>query len=181
MREPGPAVGYQADMYTYAEAGPVRRVVRQVVTSRPVAWMSARYLPAVDRVALRWTRGRWLPSRWVTGLPVVRLTTVGARSGALRTSPVLGIPAGEGLVVLAANFGQARNPAWYHNLRAHPRVTVTAGSGVREFDAVELEGEERERWFAEALRLNPGWRRFRTRAGARGIPVVRLEPARRRG
>ncbi|MBM2621404.1 nitroreductase family deazaflavin-dependent oxidoreductase [Actinoplanes sp. LDG1-06] len=162
--------------YEFAEAGPVRRLVRRTVTSRPVAWLSVRYLPSMDRFALRLSRGRGTFSGWVSGLPVVRLTTTGARSGRLRTTPVLGVPDGDGLVVIAANFGEPRNPAWYHNLKAHPRATVTRGSVSREFTALELTGTDRDRRFEAAVRMNPGWLNFRSRAGARQIPVVRLTP-----
>jgi deazaflavin-dependent oxidoreductase (nitroreductase family) len=76
--------------------------------------------------------------------------------------------------VIAANFGQASNPAWYHNLRAHPQASVTANRATGEYHAQELSGEERERGFQLAVSLNPGWRRFKGRAGPRTLPVVRL-------
>ncbi len=103
--------------------------------SRPWAWLSARVLHRIDRVACRATRGRTTFSAWMSGLPVVLLTTTGARMGQPRTTPVLGIPAGDGLVVIAASFGRREHPAWYHNLRADPRVTVTVTSVRRTYDA----------------------------------------------
>lgn len=162
-------------MYRYTEAGALRRMVRQATTSRPLAWVCARILHRIDRVAYRSTRGRFTFSRWMSGLPVVMLTTTGARTGQPRTTPVLGIPAGNGLVVVAANFGQLHQPAWYYNLRAHPRVSVTADGVAREYDAHELAGEERDQQFQEAVRMNPGWLRYRAWAGDRQIPVVRLD------
>ncbi|MBU2668510.1 nitroreductase family deazaflavin-dependent oxidoreductase [Actinoplanes bogorensis] len=158
--------------YGFTEAGPVRRMVRLAVTSRPVAWLSVRYLASIDRLALRASGGRGTLSGWVSGLPVVQLTTTGARTGQPRTTPVLGVPDGDNLVVIAANFGDRRNPSWYHNLRAHPRATVASRSVV----AVELTGPERDRLFAAAVRMNPGWLRFRDRADVRQIPVIRLTP-----
>jgi len=113
----------------------------------------------------------------MSGLPVVMLTTTGARTGQPRTTPVLGIPASGGLVVVAANFGQAHDPAWYHNLRAHPRVWVTADGVTREFDAHELAGTARDQQFQEAIRVNPAWLRYRTWAGDRQIPVIKLDLA----
>src|SRR6266498_2484541 len=110
-------------MYNYAQTGVLRRMVRQATTSRPLAWLSTRILPGIDRTAYRSTRGRFTFSMWMSGLPVVMLTTTGARTGQPRTTPVLGIPDGDRIVLVAANFGQRQNPAWYHNLRAHPRVT----------------------------------------------------------
>jgi deazaflavin-dependent oxidoreductase (nitroreductase family) len=118
--------------------------------------------------------GRVTLSVWVTGLPVVELVTTGARSGEPRHARVLGIPAADGFLVVAANFGQASNPAWYHNLLAHPQASVIADRATGEYHARELSGDERERGFQLAVSLNPGWRRFKERAGPRTIPVVRL-------
>lgn len=162
--------------YGYAEAGPVRRAVRLAVTSRPVARLSVRLLPGLDRAVFRLTGGRVTPSAWVSGLPVVLLRTTGARTGQVREARVLGVPDGHGLVVIAANFGQPTNPAWYHNVRANPEVTVVDGGVSRGFRAEELTGAERDRQFERAVRMNPGWLRFRDRAGVRDIPVVRLSP-----
>ncbi len=163
--------------YAFTTAGPVRRVVRLAVTSRPVAWLSVRCLATIDRLALRATGGRGTLSGWVSGLPVVRLTTTGARTGQPRTTPVLGIPGGDALIVIAANFGETRNPSWYHNLRAHPLATITYRGTACTCTATELTGADRDRRFAQAVRLNPGWLRFRERAGPRRIPVLRLAPA----
>ena len=164
-------------MYSYAEAGVLRRMVRQAVTSRPVAWLSVRLLHHIDGLAHRATRGRFTFSRWVSGLPVVRLTTIGARTGRPRTTPVLGIPDGEGLVIIASNFGEPRHPAWYFNLRAHPQASITADGNVAHlYRARELIGEERDRQFEKAVRMNPGWLRYRAWAGERQIPVLRLDP-----
>jgi hypothetical protein len=90
-------------------------------------------LPPLDRLVYRMTGGQFTFSAWVSGLPVVLLITRGARSGRERRTRVLGIPDGDRLVLVAANFGQATNPAWYHNMRAHiPRCrsspTVPGGS-----------------------------------------------------
>jgi deazaflavin-dependent oxidoreductase (nitroreductase family) len=162
--------------YDFERAGRVRRVVRLLVTFRPVAAVSARVLPSLDRVGFRLSRGRVTPSAWVTGLPVLQLTTRGARSGEPRSVRVLGVPDGDALLVVAANFGAGRHPAWYHNLRRHPDVVVENHGVRRPFRAELLEGEERERGFARAVTLNPGWRRFRAAAGDREIPVFRLTP-----
>lgn len=160
--------------YDFGESGVLRQQLRLLATRRPVAWLSARLLPGIDSHVHRLTRGRVTLSAWITGLPVVAMQTTGARSGELRLARVLGIPSADGFLVVAANFGQAGNPAWYHNLRAHPRAFVHADRGTGEYEARELCGEEREHAFQLAISLNPGWRRFKERAGPRTIPVVRL-------
>jgi deazaflavin-dependent oxidoreductase (nitroreductase family) len=161
-------------VYGFEQTGPVRRAVRLAVTSRPVAALSARFLPTLDRLSARLSGGRVVFSAWATGLPVVELRTVGARSGEPRPVRLLGVPDGDGVVVIAANFGRTRHPAWYHNLRARPAVEVVVGDVRRSLVARELFGTEREAEFARAVAMNPGWRRFRDRAGPRDIPVLRL-------
>lgn len=89
---------------------------------------------------------------------------------------MLGINDADRLVVIAANFGRPQHPAWYYNIRAHPRVTVTVDGVSRKYDAHQLTGEEREQQFRVAVQLNPGWLRYRSWSGAREIPVIRLDP-----
>lgn len=164
------------DAGTYDEAGWLRRGIRRTITRRPLADLSARMLPTIDRAALRLTRGRWLLSGWLTGLPVVRLVTVGARTGLDRSALVMAIPDADGLLVAAANFGSDRSPGWLHNVRTHPDVRVVVAGTERPMRAEELRGEERELGFESALRMNPSWVRFRRGAGARTIAVLRLAP-----
>lgn len=78
--------------------------------------------------------------------------------------------------MIASNFGQRHHPGWYHNVRAHPRVSITLDGVARGYEAHELAGDERERQFQAAVQLNPGWLRYRTWAGERQIPVLRLDP-----
>lgn len=96
------------------------------------------------------------------------LTTRGARSGDLRTAPMMYVPDGDRLVVFASNAGARRNPAWFHNVVAHPEVTVEVGGDRFEALAAVANGEERERLW----RLFP-FPEHQERA-ARLIPVVTL-------
>ena len=110
-------------------------------------------------------------------LPVVMLTTTGAKTGRLRTIPVLGLPDSDRLVVVATNYGRPHHPAWYHNLRANPRASVSVNGVTREVEAHELTGDERELHLQRGIEINPGWARYRRRAAAsRRIPVIRLDP-----
>ncbi|GAB4903164.1 hypothetical protein MAHJHV53_10020 [Mycobacterium avium subsp. hominissuis] len=81
----------------------------------------------LDRLVAKATGGRSSFAGLATGIPVVMLTTTGAKSGEPRTVPVYGIPHPEGLALIASNFGGAKHPAWYFNLKAHPEATVTVG------------------------------------------------------
>ena len=161
---------------SYRDAGLLRRVVRQAVATRAGAWISARWLHRVDHVVFRASRGRTTFSTIVSGLPVVMLTTTGARTGRPRTMPVLALQDGRRMVVIASNYGQRHNPAWYYNLRADGHADVRVGSRSVAMTARELAGDERERYFQRGLDIYPGWAQYRRRASHRDIPVIMLEP-----
>src|SRR5690349_226757 len=79
--------------------------------------------------------------------PVMLLTTTGRRSGQERTVPLIYLADGERLAIVASQGGMPTHPAWYHNLVAHPRVTVQTGKQVREMDArVATDAERAELW-----------------------------------
>jgi deazaflavin-dependent oxidoreductase (nitroreductase family) len=164
-------------VYLYNQADVLRRFVRWSASFRPLSWFYARTLHHIDRVVYRATRGRATFASWSAGLPVVMLTTTGAKSGRAHTLPVLGIRNGDGLVVIASNYGQRHDPAWYHNLRARPRARIVFEGRRQEVVARELEGEERERWYERGIEIYPGWSEYRKRAAPRQIPVIELRPA----
>jgi deazaflavin-dependent oxidoreductase (nitroreductase family) len=154
----------------------LQRLVHRVAEIVPMSWIPPRALVRVDRAFFRITRGRTSWSAWISGLPIVMLTTTGARSGKPHTLPVLALPEGDHLVVIASNMGKPANPGWYYNLRAHPSVMITwKGSTVR-MRARELIGEERQRYVDRGLEAYPWWAPYHRRAAPRLIPVVMLEP-----
>ncbi len=164
-------------MYGYEQANWPRRLMRLSGEVPPLSWFYARALHHIDEVVYRASRGRATFTSWVTGLPMVMLTTTGARSGRERTLPVLGVPHDGSLVVIASNYGQAHNPAWYHNLRVNSRATIIFEGERSEVTARELNGEERERWYARGVEIYPAWKGYRKRAAPRQIPVIELRPA----
>ncbi|MFF0448931.1 nitroreductase/quinone reductase family protein [Streptomyces sp. NPDC004609] len=108
------------------------------------------------------------------GARLLLLTTTGARSGARHTTPLGRLPDGDRVLVVASAGGSPRHPAWYHNLRAEPRVTVEDGVFLYDARAVVLEGEERDDAFARAVEFDAGWGEYQSRT-TRVIPVVALE------
>jgi deazaflavin-dependent oxidoreductase (nitroreductase family) len=165
------------DTFTFARANAFQRAMRRLAASGPGAWFFARLLHRVDRPVHRLTGGRATFGSIVSGLPVVMLTTTGARSRRPRTVPVLGLPSPDGLAVIASNWGQARPPAWDHNLRADPAATIAIGRARRQVRAVPAEGERRARIWAQGLRIYPGFAQYERRASGRRIVVYVLEPA----
>ncbi|GGT39099.1 nitroreductase/quinone reductase family protein [Streptomyces chromofuscus] len=108
------------------------------------------------------------------GARLILLTTTGARSGAEHTTPLAYLPDGaDRILVIASAGGAPRHPAWYHNLLAHPQVTVESGAFTHQARAVVLEGEERDQAFARAVEADEGWAAYQQKAG-RVIPVVAL-------
>ncbi|HEY3882052.1 MAG TPA: nitroreductase/quinone reductase family protein [Trebonia sp.] len=110
------------------------------------------------------------------GLPVVILTTRGARSGSVRKNPVMRVERDGTYAAIASYAGNPNNPQWYYNLLAHPEATLQDGPEVTRVRARELSGAEKEAWWEVADALNPNYAKYRTSAGARDIPVLALEP-----
>jgi deazaflavin-dependent oxidoreductase (nitroreductase family) len=106
--------------------------------------------------------------------PLLLLTTIGARSGQARTTPLMSIPDGERLLVLASNFGAPKHPDWYHNLLAHPSVTVELGSETYRATATPLVGSEREQTWARIVERYPSLAALQIQT-RRQIPIVALE------
>jgi F420H(2)-dependent quinone reductase len=111
--------------YSYDSAGPVRRLIRWTAGIGPVSWLLARSLDRIDRTVFKISNGRQTYASLISGLPVVMLTTMGCRTGRQSMVPVVGIPDGEQLAVIASNYGQRRHPAWFHNLIANPAAEVS--------------------------------------------------------
>jgi deazaflavin-dependent oxidoreductase (nitroreductase family) len=117
----------------------------------------------------------WIGHR-VPGLPpMLLLEHVGAKSGAHRTSPLVYVADGRDVVLVASKGGYERHPAWYHNLRAHPEVTVQIGTERRPVRARKAEADERERLWPMAVRTWPGYGDYQQRT-ERQIPLMILEP-----
>ena len=110
------------------------------------------------------------------GQPVLLLTTRGRRSGALRTTPLQFVRAGDALLVVAANGGGAQPPAWLANVRAAPLVQVQLGAETETGRAHVAGHEERAALWPQVLRANPRLAKVQDKAG-RTLPVVVLEPA----
>ena len=163
------------DSRSFAGANAFQRALRRFAASPPGSWLFARVLHHVDRPVYRLTRGRHTFASLVSGLPVVMLTTTGARSGLPRSVPVLGLPTPGGVAVIASNFGQRHHPAWYHNLRAKLEGQVAIDGARHRFRAHEAAGEERARIWQQGLQVYPGWSQYERRASNREICVFVLE------
>jgi deazaflavin-dependent oxidoreductase (nitroreductase family) len=163
-------------MQSYRRARHFHRFVRRTAATRPMARLYRVIQQPLDRLVYRLTHGGTTASSWLGGVTITMLTTTGARSGKLRTLPVLGLPDGDDTIVIASNFGRPRNPSWYHNLLANPRATIVVDGISRTVTAHELEGPERERCYQRGEEIYPGFSHYPRWAANRRIPVLRLEP-----
>jgi deazaflavin-dependent oxidoreductase (nitroreductase family) len=154
----------------------LQRTVIRFAVSFVGAALGSRLMHHLDRLALRWSHGRFTLTTLLTGLEVLCLTTTGAKSGQPRTVPLLAIPHRDGqFILIASNWGQANNPGWYYNILAHPQVTVTRNGRTQPYQARETSGVERERCWQIALQTYPGYAAYKRRTSRR-IPVILLSP-----
>jgi deazaflavin-dependent oxidoreductase (nitroreductase family) len=107
--------------------------------------------------------------------PMLLLHHVGARSGAKRTTPLVYVRDGDDFVIVASKGGYPRNPAWYHNLRAHPDTTIQVGAQRRPVRARVARADERPRLWPMAVETYGGYAGYQERT-QREIPLVVLEP-----
>ena len=112
----------------------------------------------------------------VPGMPAMLLLDhVGAKSGKRRTTPLVYVPDGDDVVIVASKGGHPRNPAWFHNLRAHPDTAVQVGSERRPVHARVATSEERKRLWPRVVDAYSGYAGYQRRT-EREIPLVILEP-----
>jgi deazaflavin-dependent oxidoreductase (nitroreductase family) len=109
------------------------------------------------------------------GMPVVVLTTRGARTGNIRKTPLMRVEHDGDYAVVASQGGAPTHPKWYYNLLAHPEVQLQDGPVKQDMAARELAGEEREIWWKRAVEAFPDYANYQTKT-QRLIPVFVLEP-----
>ncbi len=111
----------------------------------------------------------------IRGVPLLLLTTRGRKSGRMHTWPVCYVVEGENLLLVASAGGMPRNPAWYHNLRANPHVTIEIGRQSRAMVAEPQEGSARDAYWARIVGEHPLFEGYQRKV-TRQIPVVLLRP-----
>ncbi len=109
------------------------------------------------------------------GSTLLLLHHVGAKSGKDRINPLAYNRDGDRYVVFASKAGAPTNPDWYHNLKAHPDVTIEVGSDTIEARAEEATGEDRDRLFSAQAERSPQFAEYQSKT-ERVIPVIVLTP-----
>lgn len=163
-------------MTSSTEKNWLQKVNTRIAMSAVGAQLLARTMHHLDRVALWLSHGRFTAATLLTGLQILNLTTIGAKSGQPRTVPLVAIPHRDGqLIVIASNWGQDKHPAWYYNILAQPQVTVTQNGRAQAYLARETAGDERELCWQTAVQTYAGYAAYKQRT-TRQIPVILLTP-----
>ncbi|MEU6113387.1 nitroreductase family deazaflavin-dependent oxidoreductase [Streptomyces sp. NPDC047117] len=109
-------------------------------------------------------------------LPVIILTTIGAKSGRIRKTPLMRVEHDGRYAVIASLGGAPKHPVWYYNVVADPRVELQDGPVRQDMVAREVTGEEKAAWWAIAVEAFPDYADYQKKTD-REIPVFVLEPA----
>jgi deazaflavin-dependent oxidoreductase (nitroreductase family) len=109
------------------------------------------------------------------GKPVILLTTVGAKTGKLRKTPLMRVEHDGEYAIVASLGGAPKNPVWYYNVVANPRVELQDGTTTRDYDAREVFGDEKATWWERAVQVWPDYAGYQKKTD-RQIPVFVLTP-----
>jgi F420H(2)-dependent quinone reductase len=110
------------------------------------------------------------------GRPIIVLTTVGAKTGKIRKTPLMRVESEGRYAVVASLGGAPKHPVWYYNLKANPRVELQDGPVRQELVAREVTGDEKAKWWEVAVDAYPNYADYQRKTD-RQIPVFVLEPA----
>ncbi|RZS36585.1 deazaflavin-dependent oxidoreductase (nitroreductase family) [Herbihabitans rhizosphaerae] len=155
---------------------PVARAAAAFGATKPGSWL-IRTLTPVDRKLLERSKGKY-GILGAFSAPTLLLTTTGRKSGLPRRQPLLHYREGNRAYVVGSNFGQQHHPAWTGNLLADPEAVVTLAGKEIPVRATLLDGEERDRVFAEFVKRAKAYDVYRERT-TREIRVFRLDPEQR--
>jgi len=109
------------------------------------------------------------------GIPIILLTTVGAKTGKLRKTPLMRVEHNGEYACVASLGGAPKNPVWYYNIAKNSRVELQDGSVTRDYDAREVFGDEKAVWWERAVEAYPDYADYQTKTD-RQIPVFVLTP-----
>jgi len=109
------------------------------------------------------------------GRPVILLTSIGAKTGKIRKTPLMRVEHGGEYAVVASLGGAPKNPVWYHNIKAHPRVELQDGTVNKDYEAREVFDDEKAAWWERAVAAWPDYANYQTKTD-RQIPLFVLTP-----
>lgn len=153
----------------------LQQLLHRFVMLRPVSMFFAPRMHSIDFWMLKLTKGKHTLSEFA-GWTIIRLTTIGAKSGLKRTMPLIATLDGKQIGLIASSFGREHNPGWYYNLKAHPECEVDLNGRMGMYIAREVTGSEYEKFWNLGASVYVGYEAYKKRAAHRHIPVMVLEP-----
>lgn len=111
----------------------------------------------------------------LNGKPVILLTTIGAKTGKIRKTPLMRVEHNGEYAVVASLGGAPKNPVWYYNVKKNPRVELQDGTTSGDYTAREVFGDEKAQWWQRAVAAFPDYADYQTKTD-REIPVFVLTP-----
>lgn len=135
----------------------------------PAAWTWAR------EQAERFEASGGAEANTLRGVPIIVMTSLGAKSGKLRKTPLMRVEHDGEYLAVASKGGDPKHPTWYHNVVAHPLVELQDGAVRKDYTARELIGPERDVWWERAVAVWPDYAGYQTKTD-RLIPLFLLTP-----
>ncbi len=111
----------------------------------------------------------------LSGMPIMLVKMTGAKSGRAITIPLMYVPDGDNVILVASQGGAPKNPVWYHNLKKNPEVEVTQGGVTRKMIARQVGDEEKAALWPTCCKYYPPYEEYQQRT-ERNIPVFVCEP-----
>ena len=153
----------------------LQRFIQRLAAMRFNSWWLSKLLYKIDPIVMKRSGGKRSLTSSLTGLPVLILKVKGAKSGLVRRTPLVGLFNKGKIILIASYFGKSKHPAWYHNIKANPKVQVEFKGIEKDYRAFEAQGKERQKYWELAENFFVGYKNYKKLAGDRQIPVMVLE------
>jgi deazaflavin-dependent oxidoreductase (nitroreductase family) len=150
--------------------------IQQIAALKPFAWLLSRSLHHIDRSFFQLSQGRYSLTSFLSGQKICILTSVGARSGKTRRTPLLYITDKNLVVLIATNWGQPHHPAWFYNLLANPEAYLSFYGNKGFYIGREANEIERKEYWQKAVNMYAGYEAYSLRTGDRKTPIMILTP-----
>jgi deazaflavin-dependent oxidoreductase (nitroreductase family) len=163
--------------YTRKPPDRLQRTLQRAAARERVSSTLQKTLYPLDKTLHRASGGRHTVASLLTGIPVIMLTTTGARTGNARSTPLIGIPMEDHLATIGSNYGTRSTPGWVYNLEANPGAVVAYRDRRVAVMARRATDHETNRAFDAAAAIYAAFPAYRNRAAHREIRVFVLETA----
>ena len=153
----------------------LKKLTISVATTPFGRWLVIKFISRADVWLAHQSKGR-ISFANLAGLPLLVLTSKGAKSGRLRQTALLYLKDENRVIVIASRLGSRRHPHWYYNLTANPEASLFFEGKSGAYLSREAAGKERQVYWESMVELFPGYDRYKKLAGGRLIPVMVFSP-----